>query len=390
MRPRQHHHHLRHFCLLVLLIPIPAGADADAQPIEDNEVRKNRPKLLTTDGGEAASEEIIRKIEGDQAHPMTQAITELKKLGTWDNQAGMARSIIDQLFEQNGWDSEADQFARQLSTDVATVPPWDFRGRVSALTGGLAKRYDLTFSQKLRLQTMVLKEVPLFVMEHSDLLLRQTSQYVQGQLAGEGFSSEQIAEWIAESDDLYEDFDARVRRMIDEFDEHLSDTQRDILHQDLDAYVKRQHRVAQLRDKWRQGKWKPGEWGLTAEEETAARLAELAGEDVQQRVQPCDETTWSVYTRDAIKRYDMEDSQKETALSILQEMSERAQSYRASQKSRQESGPVVEREAPSMTDITPICGMFEELLIRTERIPREAQRRQSEPGNNAPGPAPAE
>jgi hypothetical protein len=324
---------------------------------------------------------------------MTQAMSELKKLGTWEDQANKARTIIETVFDQNDWTSEEDQFARKLATEIATIPPWDFRGRVGALSTGLTRRYELDFSQKMRLQAMVLKEIPLFVLEHSEVILKHTSEYVQNQMDGEPFDSEQIARLTTESEGIFEDFDARLRRMIGDFEKHLTDDQREIVDRDRDAYKRRKARVIELRAKWRRGEWRPGEWGLT-DDETIPGSDNYDNETIAEerpRVQPCDESTWSTYTHDAIERYAMDAGQRESANSILRDMSERARSYRILQFNKRNAGDRSNKSNKIAQENGPICDMFEELLTRTESIPRYAQRYGQIPpnkprtGENAPG-----
>ena len=73
---------------------------------------------------------------------------------------------MERVFERNGWDDEADQFAMRVASHVASVPPWDITGRLQALNGEIARRYDLTPEQSSAFQQAVMRELGGFLLRH--------------------------------------------------------------------------------------------------------------------------------------------------------------------------------------------------------------------------------
>ena len=53
------------------------------------------------------------------------ALAEFSDELDWETEFEFISRAIDNVWEQNGWDDEANQFARTLARDVAAIPPWN-------------------------------------------------------------------------------------------------------------------------------------------------------------------------------------------------------------------------------------------------------------------------
>ena len=336
-------------------------------------------------GAQPSEEEQAAAKSGNGALPKFQElVTEFKKLGDWDDQAETINETIERYWEENEWNTEADQFAKKTATEVAGIPPWNVTGRIGRMTELVSERYAFTEAQHRRFQSSTYAELGAFVLKNHKVLWSQTKDFVSMRSSGQPFTAEMIARQTRESDPLLADMRERLDRMVKSLEKTMTPRQREILRRDLESLQRRRVFTDRLRQRWADGGWGPRDWGLEKDPAYAnwhpdprqqqllrRRAAIRAARERRERVQAVDETTWERYVRQFVEKYQLDKGQTRTAYSILRELQGRARDYRETH--REEIAHVPRYRLADDPIGEPLRRMYEELKTRLQPIPTAAQ-----------------
>jgi hypothetical protein len=308
----------------------------------------------------------------DKANQLMQAF---QKLGPWEEHHGYMIDALENVFEQNGWNSEPDQFALDLTAEVESLPPWDYQGRFNALASIIGDRYLLSEEQQQQAAGLVARESFGLFMRHSDRIMDYSLDMLKTRASGEAITPEQVARWVELAEPVLKDGRERMTAVAKEFGSQLDPEQQQMLQRDLGAANRRLDRMEQLSQKWKRGEWSPEDWGIAddpiqlegeikREMEQGEQNApgesrpDAAGQTAERRpgkeppdtpdgqspqrpgrptgraadseqprrpdqasvVAPADEHEWARYVRDFIRRYDLNEAQQNRAWAIYRDV----------------------------------------------------------------------
>ena len=344
--------------------------------------------LLSTHGGTAAPPTDPDEQLPDLARRFNETQGILRQLGDWEHEAELGRNYFDRVWSENGWDSDADQFARQVGQAVVEIPPWNLQGRLKRFGDLIQERYQLDESQRRVLAGAVQRELIGLAVRHAGTIFQQTREMVGARVRGEPFTAEQIAKWTSDSEPLMADGRRSVQHIAERLGKALTPDQQELLADDLKSFEKRKAFYNRLRADWADGRWKAEDWGLEndpVQRGTTGGGTRPTSENVSDpgqpdrpstRVLPYDETTWGRYATDFITRYGLDPSQKRAVQSILTELVARAGEYRQAHRAELDAIPLPERA--THTSLAPIRTLFLELKQRLGTVPTGAQRAAAE------------
>lgn len=328
-------------------------------------------------------------VGGDLVRQFRETGDLLRQLGDWEHEADLGRNYFDNVWSENRWSSDADQFARRVGKAVVEIPPWNLQGRLEKFGDLIAERYQLDEGQRRVLAGAVQRELIGLTMRHAGTIFQQTREAVGARVRGEPFTAEQIARWTRESEPLMADARRGVERIAERLGKHLTPDQQKLLAADMKSYEKRKAFYERLRAEWADGRWKAEDWGLENDRVQRGTAGDPgapgptsenvpdgeprgAGNDPSSRVLPYDESTWARYATDFITRYGLDPSQKRAVQSILTELVARAGEYRQAHQAELDAIPPLERATHRKLD--PIRTLFQELEQRLGTVPTGAQR----------------
>lgn len=210
----------------------------------------------------------------------------------WNEQYGFMIDAVEQVYEQNGWDSESDLFSLEMVREVGALPPWEVRERLDRVKQMVGDRYLLTEKQTAEVQQLLIATNLELFSRHSERILQYALEAVETRAAGEPFTPDQVARWTALAEPVMRDavrtFDSRVN----EFAERLDPEQRALVEADLRAANGRVRDIEGMLEGWKRGEWNPADWGLDrdpiqmAAGETDVPDAVQAGPQRPQRERP--------------------------------------------------------------------------------------------------------
>lgn len=323
----------------------------------------------------------------------------------WNAEYSNVAHAIDEVFRRNNWDSEADRYARDVTLEVAEIPPWQFMDRLRLFLDRVVQRYDLTPEQRDRLQQGVLREISTTLLVHGGTMFRHAGEIMETRLAGKPFTAEQVARWVKESDGFFEGARAAAERLKSDLGSTLTPQQLETFQRDVSAFDRRLQVIAEMRDHWRLGRWDPGQWGLADDpihrqallRSSPSGKASSNGGAVPRapapstRVDPAasappppatvplptqwlahDPDTWIAYLVEQRNRYAYDTAQSDAAESIHLELVARARSYVARHAEEIRAVPPADRSAHAV--LQPVCAVFSELQQRLDGLPTSAQR----------------
>lgn len=334
-----------------------------------------------------------------------------------------------QVFERNGWTSESDRFALDLTIDVGTIPPWDLDGRMEVFRARVGERYGLDAEQEEVLLALAAREFQHFFVRHAAQLMPHMLEALQTRVAGEPFTPEQVARWAEDFAPLMVEARERFERNSAEFVEVLTPEQRAVVTQDLAAARRRMERMEQLGTSWAEGDWDPADWGLDQDpiqtgtaRSPAAQHVDTATADApaasgaaparpsassdkprpdapatQPAPAPEDNDPWAVYVREFIQRYLLTEQQQRRAWIIHD--SARARRAIVDERHRRRTERLASADPPTdrvnrlmaeaeRAHATLVETLFTDLKRRLDRLPTRTQRATAEPHVPA-APAPA-
>ncbi|MCZ6652826.1 MAG: hypothetical protein O7D91_07350 [Planctomycetota bacterium] len=303
-----------------------------------------------------------------------------QKLGDWADQHRIISDVINNIWEQNNWTSEADSFARETFLQIERIPPWQFRDRLEAMMGAVKGRYGFDDRQTQQFQQQVFKDMWAMSLKYGPTLLRNAEEMLDTRLRGEPFTAQQVARWAQASDPLIKDMELDVQRFATEFGEILNERQLSIYKRDRESLNRRMDYFVRKHGAWKRGKWRIEDWGL--QDDVLHRpksQSELAQEAVDRLIGrsalPYQESTWRRYVRAFVRAYELDEAQKRAGGTILDDLVTQADRYRTSKAD--EISKLNPGERVNHPMLEPIRRMFTELKARLEVIPTERQRKRA-------------
>jgi len=316
----------------------------------------------------------------------------ISKMGEWEYQYPSIERAINHMWEKNNWESEPDQFARELMLEVSAIPPWEFSRRTETAIDQVAARYKMTPSQRATFQSQFYLRAGKLLFKNRAMLFKQIREVTTLRTTGKPISPDQVSQWINESDDFMAMARSEFDGMVQAVSQSFTPEQKQLLEKDMQSYRQRVKATNELREAWRRGEWSAEDWGLdndpiqtgTNPVERARHVQILrasANRAHRQRLAesyylPSDESTWERYVRRFITQYQLNEGQAESCLSILREMKLRARAYSIAHGDELESIPKTAR--PYSPAFERIRELFNELKRRLDTIPTDHQRRQVE------------
>jgi hypothetical protein len=340
-----------------------------------------------------------------------------KKLGKWEDQFAVINGATNVMYQRNGWNSETDQFAKELTLEVSRIPPWENQARFNKFIETMGKRYKLDKAQSDRLRSHIAWESVSFFMKHAPEMIEQSREVLDTRGRGNPFSPEQVAKWEKNGRPMLLEWQERLNNISEKMLPHLRPDQIEIARQDLEAWDGRVQELSGMMEHWEQGEWSPADWGLDKADPIHAGLAanDARARPTPPQPQPAqpqpakpnqppqppqaekpaprdplfavaqDETAWEKYVREFIQRYKLDNSQSTTALGILDQLRDRAgqmREGRADALARLDElirkADDKDRRASFVSDredmLSPIRELFDELKDRLDNLLTDAQR----------------
>jgi len=326
-------------------------------------------------------------------------------MGPWDQHQPVIEDATDQVFEQQGWTSESDRYARDLIRQVDRLPPWQQRERQEILLNSLQSRYSLSEEQKT-LFDQEFRQVGMKIgMKHFSTLAPIAMDVIKTRSRGEPFTPEQVARWTSQLSPVMADAKLAMEQLSSKVGATMSEEQRRIFDADAKALFKRHNDMEKMVDKWKRGQWTPLDWGLKndpihrVQVDEALRANQEKNNLVDRQVfreKPTDasanatqESTWEKYVRHFCEYYRCDDRQKNQAFRILDDVQQNAVRYRAAhrleiercEKSLSEASSAERKSAQSKELerlLAPIAEQFNQLKVRLDtQILTSQQRSQS-------------
>lgn len=185
-----------------------------------------------------------------------------KSLGNWDEQSGYMIGAVEQVYEQNGWSSESDNFSLDLIRSIESKPPWAFQERFDTLVGMVSDRYMLDEDQEQSLRELIVAETTETFRRHAPRIMEYAVEALQVRASGEPFTPEQVQRWIKLAGPVIDDSRERMMRAADGFLQKLDPEQQEIVRRDLAADEDRFNHLVSMREKWERGEWEAADWGM--------------------------------------------------------------------------------------------------------------------------------
>ncbi len=267
-----------------------------------------------------------------------------ESMGAWDQQQLLLDQATDNVFVQQGWNSEPDQYARSLAREINQVPLWQPHQRQEVFLNGLQTRYDLTQDQRVSLDANIRHEAMMVTARHFKDMMPVVMEIVRTRASGEPFTAEQVQRWSAALKPMMDDSLQSVQRVTEKMKGDMTPDQKRRLDADVDALVKRHDDMVKQVERWQAGLWTPEDWGLQDDPLHAAAMAEVRAKEAQKNalveaaavkrrledgLNLADESDWDKYVKRFCNKYECTDAQRTTAEAILKQSKQEAFGYRA-------------------------------------------------------------
>jgi len=317
--------------------------------------------------------------EGEDVYEKVLQISDVvRQIGDWDNEYQYIEQAINNVWEQNNWTEEADEYARNLILEVSEIPPWEFPRRIQLVNQRVKERYEFTDAEAFQFQSMMWRETGTVLLKNSGIILKHAREIIETRTNGQPFTPEQIAEWTKESEPMVADIQERIARVSGQMREKLKPAQQAIFDRDLKSLSKRMNHYVEKRKDWVKGQWRPSDWGMQNDPiqrgERVQPFAPANGAKPSRipRWLPHEPATWFAYVLHAEKRFGFDVSQREAAKSIHDELLERASAYTKSHAV--ELGAVPRDQRASHENYHTIRRQFAELKQRIGLLATRVQK----------------
>lgn len=354
------------FCALCSLFILVADRPCVAQPPDIDPDRADPQELWSDNFGGPG---------------MAATLEKLKKLGPWDEQAKWITSAQQAVFERNGWNSEADQYARRLASTIESLPPWRLDQRFDTFCKMTTQRYGLDEDQQQALRAQLIRESFRVATRYGPALFKNVDLFVNRRVNGQPLDADTVSQMVKNAGPLVDDLSAEAERFFDEFEAGLDDRQREIFRRDRESFQRRRDDVKAKMDRWANGDWSPEEWGMdkdplyAASKQPDGAPGSTQVPAVAQPVAPAApyETAWEMYVQQFIKKHDLDAAQQRAAWSVLHDVQRRA----ARVWSRVPDAPGADGMTNQRRREAAIRPLYDELLSRLDQILTPYQRRQT-------------
>jgi hypothetical protein len=290
----------------------------------------------------AQDDEDVKKlpISKDQLEQAREVMETTKAMG-WDRQYQVIDQATDQMFVQQGWNSEPDQFSRNVLREVGQIPPWQPRQREEAFMNAVQTRYTLTQDQRTSLGGDMRREGMMIAMRHFKEILPVAMEVAKTRAADQPFTPEQVQRWSNALQPIMDESIQTVERVTKKLEKTMTEEQRTRLRADMDALVKRHHDVEKLMVKWQKGEWSPKDWGLQNDPIHAAAMAQAGvqpgvGPDGKPLIDDSrmgqNENEWDRYVKSFCEKFECDADQRTKADAILKSSKREAFAYRDSRR----------------------------------------------------------
>jgi hypothetical protein len=270
-----------------------------------------------------------------------------KKVGPWEQQYQLVEEATDNIFTQQGWTGEPDQFARQVMREVGKAPPWDPQKRQEIFLDQLQQRYSFTHDQMKTFDTTFQREMMKMTMKHFKDVLPVALEVARARAANEPFTAEQVQQWTKKLRPMMDDAMEAMERVTGKVKQSMSADQRAQLDTDLKAFRKRHDDTKRMADKWAAGQWTPTDWGLQNDPAHAGEMAKYAESEHEKnrlvekailskkpddQSMARDESEWDKYVKWFCHNYQCDDRQRTMAKNILDSSKKEAIAFRNSRR----------------------------------------------------------
>ncbi|HKQ48455.1 MAG TPA: hypothetical protein VJZ71_10330 [Phycisphaerae bacterium] len=283
----------------------------------------------------------------DQLKQANEVMEAAKKIGPWESQSQVLEDATDQIFSQHNWNSEPDQFARQLMRDVGRIAPWNPHQRQEVFLNAVQERLMLTHDQRTQLDSAFRQETMTFAMRHFKDIVPIVLEVAKTRANNEPFTPEQVQEWSNRMRPMMDEGMQVIQRVASRLDKSMTAEQRELLQADLRAFVHRHDDMKKMVEKWQAGNWSPADWGLQNDPVHAGSMAEhrareaeknalveaaRSGQKPDEATAAVDESAWDKYVKWFCHAYECEERQRVQAEAILKKSKKEAITYREHKK----------------------------------------------------------
>lgn len=211
----------------------------------------------------------------EQLQQAEEVVAATKQIGPWESQTQVIEEATDNIFKQNNWNSEPDQYARQLMHEIGQIAPWNPQQRQEVFLNSVQQRLKLTHDQRMQLDSSLKQESMMFAMRHFKDIVPVALEVARTRAANEPFTAEQVREWSNKLRPLMDDGLQIVQRVGQRLEKGMTPEQRELLEADMKAFVHRNEDVKRMVERWQAGQWSPADWGLQNDPIHAAAMAEF-------------------------------------------------------------------------------------------------------------------
>ena len=286
----------------------------------------------------------------------------------------------------------ADRAKPPDQTSEYWLSPEVIEERLKAVADAKAREYGLSDTQRTQLEQSLLKRWPKFVRTHEDQLKPLVNEFLEARLAPEPPDTEQVADWARRAIPTWELFEKEMAAGDKEIERILTTPQRRRFLEDRSKTSARIQTVRRTLHEWAEGRFEPPESrrrdaetpppgaALTARERAEPDSPPPTIQEIDQEL-----ASWHLFFAEFCESHRLDRTQRTAAESILKEVLERAQAYRARRRAEIErlermiarhDSADKEAVAEQLDDLYgPIDDMFQELERRLEALPTPAQER---------------
>jgi len=358
---------------------------------------------LFSSASSASAQRKRNRDNGDISSTQKEIERQAKGMGPWEQHQPIIEQATDQVFEQQGWTSEPDRYARELIREVDRLPPWQQHERQTILMNSLQSRYGLSEDQKQLFDKEFQNVGMQLGMKHFARIAPVAMDLIRTRSKGEPFTPEQVQGWMQQLSPVIADAKTAMEQMAGKVSATLSDEQRKIFEKDVQALYKRHGDMEKMMEKWKRGQWSPLDWGLRNDPIHQVQVNDALRRDLDKtsrveaqtfREKPSDamakatqESTWEKYVRNFCVYYNCDDRQKAQAFRILDDVQKEAVKYRSAHREEIEKAEKLASTAESSErkqfhakelerQLAPIAAKFEELKARLDTQILTTQQRQ--------------
>lgn len=265
-----------------------------------------------------------------------------------------------------------------------------------------AVQNELDEDQAARVRDRMLERWPKFLKENRDRIQPVLTEFIEMRLEMQPPEKERVQAWAKDAGAVLDLFRGQINEGIEDFRKELNPLQRAKFESNVLEFSAGLQVAESKLKQWQRGEFEEREfWDpprserrrrAKEREEEARRAAEAeaAAAALDEIAQELD--AWEAYVQDVIGKYELDDAQRTSALSLLKEMKERATTYRDRNRERierlerrvaelQERNARNEDTKADMETLSeqllevygPIDTMFEELKRRVDAIPTREQ-----------------